>query len=191
MKKEKKEKPLDEKHSKDTLQDDKAPKKEESNKELEKIKLLEEELGKQKDEYLRVFADFENTKKRLEKEKYTALEYANEKFAGDLLSVVDSLKGAMLGIQDENDPVKKGLKLTLEQLYIAFEKYGIKEVSEKLPFDSKFHQAIQNMPSDKHKDGEIIQTLQTGFTYKERLLRPAMVVVCKNENKDNKTDKKD
>jgi len=146
--------------------------------------LLQEELASLKDKYARVHADFDNIKKRLEREKYTAVEYANEKFAKDMIPVMDALQMAISSTSSVTDPkehlekLKEGIELTLKQLTTALEKHGVTMVSHDEPFDPNIHNAIQSVDSDTVESGQIVQTFQTGYKYKERPLREAMVVVA-------------
>lgn len=146
--------------------------------------LLQEELASLKDKYARVHADFDNIKKRLEKEKYTAVDYANEKFAKDMIPVMDALQMALSSASNTADQtghqekLKEGIELTLKQLTTALEKHGVTMVSHDEPFDPNIHNAIQSVDSDTVESGQIVQTFQTGYRYKERPLREAMVVVA-------------
>ncbi len=146
--------------------------------------LLQAELAGLKDKYARVHADFDNIKKRLEREKYTAVEYANEKFARDMIPVMDSLQAAMASAQSDADPaeliekLKEGIELTLKQFTTSLEKHGVKMVPHDEPFDPNIHNAVQSIDSDDVESGQIVQTFQTGYKYKERPLREAMVVVA-------------
>ena len=146
--------------------------------------LLQEELAALKDKYARVHADFDNIKKRLEREKYSAVEYANEKFAKDMIPVLDSLQGALnsvnsgANIEELFEKLKEGIELTQKQLLTSLEKHGVKMVSHDEPFDPNIHNAIQSIDSDTVESGQIVQTFQTGYKYKDRPLREAMVVVA-------------
>ncbi|MDD5158165.1 nucleotide exchange factor GrpE [Sulfurimonas sp.] len=148
------------------------------------LDLLQEELTTLKDKYARVHADFDNIKKRLEREKYTAVEYANEKFAKDMIPVMDALQMAVLSTANVADAsehlekLKEGIELTLKQLTTSLEKHGVKMVSHDEPFDPNIHNAIQSVDHDEIASGQIIKTFQTGYKYKERPLREAMVVVA-------------
>lgn len=148
------------------------------------LDLLQEELAALKDKYARVHADFDNIKKRLEKEKYTAVEYSNEKFAKDMIPVMDALQMALSSTQNINDPqehlekLKEGIELTLKQLTNSLQKHGVTMVSHEEPFDPNIHNAIQSVDSDTVESGQIVQTFQTGYRYKDRPLREAMVVVA-------------
>ncbi len=142
------------------------------------------ELEELKEKYLRAVADFDNMKKRLERDKSSAVSFANETFAKDLLSVIDSFESALATISqiDGNeavDKIKEGITLTFEQLLKVLKKHGVQEVAHEGVFDPNFHQAIQQVESDEHESGEIVNVLQKGYTLKDRLLRPAIVTTKK------------
>ena len=149
------------------------------------LDLLQKELAELKDKYARVHADFDNIKKRLEREKYTAVEYANEKFAKDMIPVVDSLEMALQSADADAKPeeliakLKEGIELTLKQFTTSLEKHGVTMVSHEEPFDPNIHNAVQSVESDEVESGQIVETFQKGYKYKERPLREAMVVVAK------------
>jgi len=146
--------------------------------------LLQLELNELKDKYARVHADFDNIKKRLEREKYTAVEYANEKFAKDMITVLDALDGAMKSINSDADKaelfdkLKEGIELTHKSFLTQLEKHGVTVVTQDEPFDPNIHNAIQAVDSEDVESGQIVQTFQTGYKYKNRPLREAMVVVA-------------
>ena len=145
---------------------------------------LQSELDELKDKYARVYADFDNVKKRLEKEKYQAIEYANEKFAKDMIPVLDSLEGALRAAEGEAacedllTKMKEGIELTYKLFLTNLEKHGVEKVSHDEPFDPNIHNAVQSVDHDEIESGEIVQTFQTGYKYKGRPLREAMVVVA-------------
>jgi len=146
--------------------------------------VLQKEISALKDKYARVHADFENIKKRLEREKYQSLEYAQEKFAKDLIPVVDSLGMAIEATKSDADAsellekLTEGVELTMKQFLTTLEKHGITQVGVDEPFDPNVHHAVQQMDSEKHESGEIVTTFQKGYRYKERTLRDAMVVIA-------------
>lgn len=152
--------------------------------ELNELETLQAELAGMKDKYARVHADFDNIKKRLEREKYQALDYANEKFAKDLIPVVDSLGMAIGAAEIEAEPavllekLKEGVELTMKQLLGVLEKHGVTPVDESEPFDPNIHNAVQSVDSPDHESGAIVNTFQKGYRYKERTLRDAMVVIA-------------
>ena len=143
------------------------------------------EAADYKDKYLRAHADFENSKKRLEKDKMNAVSYANESFAKDILAVMDSFENALASMEETEDSsevlekMKEGVKLTHEQLKKVLEKNHIKAVDCEGEFDPEVHQAIMQVESDAHEAGEVVQVMQKGYTIKDRVLRPAMVSTCK------------
>lgn len=140
----------------------------------------EELLAASEDKFLRVHAEFENIKKRLEREKYDAIDYAQEKFAKDLLAALDSLDAAVK-IEDETQfaQLKEGVQLTLDNLLKAFEKHNIKRVDHDDGFDPNKHEAVMQVASDDHEDNAVVQVLQQGYQYRERILRPSLVSICK------------
>lgn len=151
---------------------------------VNELDLLQNELNELKDKYARVHADFDNIKKRLEREKYTAVEYANEKFAKDMIPVMDALDGAIKSVETDADKaelfdkLKEGIELTHKQFLTQLEKHGVTIVAHDEPFDPNIHNAVQGMDSEDVESGQIVQTFQTGYKYKGRPLREAMVIVA-------------
>ncbi len=153
--------------------------------EEERIAELEEKVKELEDQRLRDLAEFENIKKRLEREKQQAIAYAHEQFARDLLAVIDSLDNAQLSVDDTQESeealhqIKEGIALTLEQFKKVFAKHGIELVDMEEGFNPNFHEAVMQVESDAHQKGDIVQVLQKGYKIKERVLRPAMVSIAK------------
>jgi len=140
----------------------------------------EELLKAAEEKYLRTYADFENIKKRLEKEKYTAIDYASEKFAKDLLPVIDALEMALqIDDKEQFDKVKEGVQLTLNNLLDVFAKHDIKPVEHEEGFDPNIHEAVMQVASDEHDDNAVVMVMQKGYKYKERVLRPSLVSINK------------
>lgn len=141
---------------------------------------LEEKLQECEDRYLRVHADFENIKRRMEKEKNQAIAWANESFASDLLTVIDSLDMA-IQIDDKEafEKLKEGVELTKDNLVKTFEKHGIKEISTGEGFDPNLHEAVMQVDSEEHEANQIVQVLQKGYLCKEKVIRPTMVSISK------------
>jgi len=143
-----------------------------------------EELKQKLDEALRAYAKCENDKKILKKEADASIDYAYEKFAKDLLPVVDSLELAIIHSGDiENkeeafDKLLEGVELTLKKLMDTFKNHGIEPV-EHDEFNPEFHQAIQHVQSDEHEEGAIVDIYQKGYKLKDRLIRPSMVTINK------------
>ncbi len=151
--------------------------------ESDRIAELEEKITKLEELRLRDLAEFENIKKRVEKEKHQAIAYAHEQFARDLLAVIDSLDNAQVSMDESQNSdealknIKDGIKLTMEQFKKVFAKHGIELVDIESGFDPNFHEAVMRVDSDEHESGQIVQVLQKGYKIKDRVLRPAMVSI--------------
>jgi len=158
---------------------------EEATEEVDPLEAALAEAADYKDKYLRAHADFENSKRRLEKDKTNAVSYANESFAKDILAVMDSFENAIASMDSSKEGedvvanIKEGVNLTFEQLKKILEKNHIKEVDCSGEFDPEVHQAIMQVESDEHEVGDVVQVMQKGYTIKDRILRPAMVSTCK------------
>jgi len=152
--------------------------------ELDTLKKQNEELQAKLEECLRAYAKCENDKKILKKETDAMIDYAYEKFAKDLLPVVDSLELAIAHAQDlENkeeafDKLLEGVELTLKKMLDTFKNHGIEPVEHE-EFNPEYHQAIQHVQSDNHDDGDIVDVYQKGYTLKGKLIRPSMVTINK------------
>lgn len=153
--------------------------------EVDPLEAAQAEAAEWKDKFLRAHADFENSKRRLEKDKMNAVAYANESFANDILSVMDSFDNALASMEDSEDSsevlknIKEGINLTYEQLKKILEKNSIKEIICEGEFDPEVHQAIMQVESDAHNEGDVVQVIQKGYTIKDRVLRPVIVSTCK------------
>ncbi len=148
-----------------------------------KVEAAEAKAKEAEDKFLRTHADFENIKKRLEKEKYSAIEYASEKFAKDLLAPIDAMQMAILSANGDFDAeqivekLKEGIELTVKAFNKAFEKHDITEV-EYDEFNPDYHNAVMKVDSDEVESGQIVTVMQKGYKFKDRLLREAMVSVA-------------
>lgn len=143
-----------------------------------------EELAKQAEEnqqrYLRAQADFDNFRRRTQKEKEDLAQYASMKLIGQLLPVVDNFERAVAAASANQDfeALAKGVDMIFRQLEQTLQQEGLKAmeaVGE--PFNPEFHQAIMTVESDDHEEGIIVEEVQKGYILKDRVLRPAMVKV--------------
>lgn len=141
-----------------------------------RINELENSLADLTDKYYRANADFENIKKRFEKEKSDIASYANEKFARDLLPVIDALEMA-LGLEATDEKLKEGIELTMSEFKKCLQKHGVSEICTKDGFDPNFHNAVLQV--DGEVSGQIVQVMQKGYLINGRVLRPAMVSIAK------------
>lgn len=149
------------------------------NNELEKLKVAFEAL---KDRLYRENADFENSKKRMQKDLKMAVDYANEDFAKDMLPVIDALDAALnIDVKDNEFAVqiKDGVKQCVAILLKNFEKHGITPIDASGKFDHNIHNAVSQIEVEGKESGDIVQVYQKGYMYKGRVLRAAMVVVAK------------
>lgn len=147
---------------------------------------LEEAEAKAKehwDQLLRVKAEQENLRRRHEREVENAHKYALERFAQELLPVIDSLEMGAEAAASEGatlEKVREGTELTLKMLLSTIEKFGIQAVHpEGEPFNPEYHQAMSMLESPEHAANTVMNVMQKGYTLNERLIRPAMVVVSK------------
>src|SRR5262245_19208447 len=143
-----------------------------------------------KDRLLRAMAETENLRRRAEREKADSIQYGLTRFAGDLLTVVDTLERALASVPPEmREQVKTvvdGIELTAKELQRVFENHGIKRIDPKgAKFDPHLHTAIAQVPAPTVPDGSVVDVAQTGYSIGERLLRPAMVVVGTGGPKTN------
>ena len=148
---------------------------------ISKLEKLEKELGEITDKYYRANAEFENIKKRYEKEKADIANFANEKFARDLLPVIDALEMAANFDPEEDEfakKIKEGVLITINQFKKCFEKHGVVEISTDAEFDPNVHNAVLRVDSEEKESGQIVQALQKGYLINGRVLRPAMVSVA-------------
>jgi molecular chaperone GrpE len=153
---------------------------------LEALRAENESL---KDQRLRALAEAENMRRRAEKEKADASQYAVTKFARDMVGIADNFARALAAVpapvREAADPQLKavldGVEATDRQLMQTLERYGVKAVDVSGKFDPNLHQAIAGVPGGGKAPGSIVDVVQSGYTIGDRLLRPAMVTVAKNE----------
>ncbi len=151
---------------------------------LEKIEQLREESQKNYDLFLRSQADIENIKKRNAKDKEQWVKYANETLVKEILPVMDNLEKALSHANDENslNALKEGVELTLKGLKDTLVKAGLEEVKAQGEcFDPNYHHAVSELEHEDVESGTILEQFQKGYTFNQRLIRPAMVVVSKGK----------
>lgn len=161
-------------------------KKQEKNKQDQKLaKELADLKDKNKDledKYLRSEAEIQNMQNRYTKERAQLIKYESQSLAKDILPAMDNLERA-LSVEADDDvskQLKKGVQMTLDALVKAMKDRGVVEIeADGVKFDPTLHQAVQTVAAenDDQKD-HVVQVLQKGYQYKDRTLRPAMVVVA-------------
>lgn len=147
------------------------------------VSKLEEDYLKLKDDYIRLYAEMENMKKRTHAETEKTIKFAVSSFAKELLGVADNLERAINAMENSKDACEdllKGVELTQNELVKVFEKFGIKRfnhIGEK--FDPNFERVVQEIEDKTKESGVILAELQSGYTIHDRILREAMVIVAK------------
>ncbi len=148
--------------------------------ELQKVKAERDLLL---DRLARAQAEFENARRRAGKEQQEYRDYALTDAVKTLLPVVDSLERA-LQMKSDGMEFREGVELIYKQLQAALAKLSVHPITAKgEPFDPRYHEAIEMVETAEAPDHQVIEELQRGYKFKERLLRPAMVKVAKNSSK--------
>jgi molecular chaperone GrpE len=146
----------------------------------EQLAAKDKEARENWDRFLRERADLENYRKRVSKEKEELLNYGNKSLIEEILPIVDNLERALAhATEDGQAAVVEGIRMTHGMLVAALKKFGVTPIeSVGAPFDSAFHQAMAQVPTDEHPPNTVVEEYQKGYLLKERLLRPAMVTVA-------------
>jgi len=148
----------------------------------ENLNVLKERAAQLEDHLRRAVADNENVKRIMQKQISDASDYAVTQFARDMIDSCDNLKRVMENLKD-GDPVHEGIKVAHQKIMNDLKKRGIEEIDPMgESFDSNLHQAVVEREDNEKEVGTIVEVLQTGYTIKSRLLRPAMVVISKKSN---------
>jgi molecular chaperone GrpE len=154
------------------------------------VEVLKAEIEALRDQRLRALAEAENIRRRAERERTEASQYAITKFARDMLAIADNFSRALAAcppdLRAAADPqvraVLDGVEATDRQLMATLERYGVKPVStEGGKFDPNLHQAIAEVPGNGKPPGSIVDVVQSGYMIGDRLLRPAMVTVARRD----------
>ncbi|ART83519.1 nucleotide exchange factor GrpE [Oceanisphaera profunda] len=149
-----------------------------------------ERAQSEKDQALRALAEMENLRRRAAQDVEKAQKFALEKFAGDLLPVIDSLERALEHTDKENEAFKaiyEGVDLTLKSLLTTIEKYGVLLIDPQgTPFDPNKHEAMSMVESADVPPNSVVAVMMKGYELNGRVLRPAMVMVAKGPAIDTK-----
>ena len=146
----------------------------------EKVDKLEEELKQSEDKYLRLYAEFENFKRRKNKEIETNNVYKSQKVITEILPSLDNLERA-LQVESDNEKIKsllKGVEMVYEGLLNVLKSEGVELIeTENSQFDPNYHHAVMQDEDSEKESGAILDTFQKGYKLKDRVIRPAMVKV--------------
>ena len=177
-------------------EESKIPKKEE--KEEKKELTVEEKLKNTEDKLLRSLAELENQRNRFEKDLKEAIDFGGFNFARENLSILDNLQRAYISIKNDGtlknnkdlDKFLKNIEIIEKDLLSVFKKNKIEKINTlKKKFDPNFHQAMTEIEDNKVEPGTIVQEIQAGYMFGERLLRPSLVSVSKKSEQKIKQNK--
>lgn len=143
---------------------------------------LQAEVAALRDQVLREQAEMQNLRRRTERDVESARKFALERFAGDLLPVVDSLERALKAAGDASEamkPVLEGIELTHRQLEETLRRFQVEPVDPKGQlFDPQYHEAVASVPAPGTAPNTVLEVMQKGYTLNGRVIRAAMVVVA-------------
>lgn len=139
------------------------------------------------DKLLRLQADFENARKRLEKEKFEFLKYANEEIIAELLIVLDDLERSLEAAEKKHEDYAaflKGVEMILAHIYEILKKHHVVAIeAQGKPFDPHLHEALLQVENEEFPEGTVIEELQKGYKMDERVIRTSKVKVAKAKEK--------
>ncbi len=143
---------------------------------------LRSEVKNHKDEYMRSLAEFENFRRRKEREIQEFRTFANENLMSEIIPVLDNLERAIAhkDAVENNENLQKGFEIAYRQMKQVLEKFGLKEFScLGKEFDPKTCEAISFIETDEQPKNTVVQELTKGYQYQDRVIRPARVIVAK------------
>lgn len=152
---------------------------------------LEKEISELKDKYLRLYAEFENYKRLVAKDKEELIKYANEELIKELLTVIDHLELALQHTpnSDNSSALAEGVQMTLKELKNTLEKFDLVSIeSLDKPFDPFVHHAISQVETDEEEENTVITEFRKGYKLKDRVLRAALVAVSKKPSRKTKEE---
>lgn len=172
-------------------QPDDVEKNDEVTDEIESLKdalsVARKEAADNYDRFLRLGAEFENYKKRVQRQMDDHRKYSNTELIKDLLPVVDNLERAIAAYHDNRANIEscmvEGVEMTLKEVLNILEKHNATQVeAQGKPFDPNYHEAVMQEESEQHPENTVINELQKGYLLHDRLIRPSMVVVSKGSS---------
>ena len=151
----------------------------------EEIPSPEAELAELKDRYVRLYAEFDNYRKRLQKEKEQLTKYGNESLLDALLPVIDNLEMALKHAADTTDGLVQGVEITLRELLRVLEKFSVTPIpAAGRAFDPAVHHAMSQVERADVAHHTVVEEFRKGYTYGDRVLRPSLVAVSKKTSCD-------
>jgi molecular chaperone GrpE len=150
---------------------------------LEELKTRAAKADEHWDRLVRAMADFENYKKRAAREKQDAIRYANEALLEKLVPVLDNFDAALAAVQtnaESAQSLQAGVAMIFQQLKKVLTESGLEEIdATNQPFDPNWHEAVSQKETTEVPEGRVVQQLRKGYKLRDRLLRPATVIVAK------------
>ncbi len=143
------------------------------------LEQCQQEVALWKDQAARIFADFENYKKRMDREQMSWMQTAQVSVLKDLLTVVDNFDRALSAKTDATADMYAGIEMIYKSVMQLLHKYGVQEFVSYDQFNPEFHEALMEVASEQHTTGQVVQVLEKGFMIKDKVLRPAKVMVAK------------
>ena len=163
----------------ETLNDQDPQQQQQDESQPDPLEELRRERDALQDRLLRTAAEFDNYRKRMDRERRDLAEQTAGEAIKDLLPIIDNLERA-LQASAQDDPLRKGVELIHKQMLEMLRKRGVTPIEALgADFDPNVHEAVTHEESDQHREGEVMEELQRGYKVGERLLRPAMVKVAK------------
>ena len=158
------------------------------NEENKKITELEKEVAGLKDKFLRKAAEFENYKRRNENDQINLIKYAAESFIIKLLPVVDDFERSLehINTTKNNEALKEGIKLVYDKLMKVLGEQGVKKIDAVgKPFDVHYHEALMQRKDDSAEPHTVLEELEKGYLYKDRVIRHTKVVVSEDSSEES------
>ena len=152
----------------------------------EEAKNLKAELDHVRDIYLRKLAEFDNFRKRVEREREEIRLAGVEEMVRELLPVLDNFERALQHAEDDSGAFREGVEMIAKQLWDTLERRGVQELNPVgKPFDPELHEAVQRVEDSEHPPGTVAWVMLKGYAMGDRLVRPAMVGVAVEPNSDS------
>jgi len=164
------------------------PSEEEFSDENKKLIELEKQVAELTDKFLRKAAEFENYKRRTENDQLNLIKYAAESFIIKLLPVIDDFERSLEHIDTakNNDALKEGIKLVYDKLIKVLDDQGVKKIeSVGKPFDVHYHEALMQKKADKVEPHTVLEELEKGYLYKDRVIRHTKVIVSEDSSEES------
>jgi molecular chaperone GrpE len=146
---------------------------------------LAKELAEYKDKYIRLYAEFDNARKRMERDKGEFIRYANQDLIIEFLNILDDLErsvDAAKGKHQDYESFLRGVEMVMAHIYEMLKKNGVKPMEAKGKiFDPHYHEVLMQEETDQFKDNEVLEEFQKGYMLHERVVRTAKVKLAKQK----------